>query len=180
MVKGNSPKLFEAPGALDWAAVPVSHQVTGTGHGRREKRTSQVMDAPDHIRAVFPHARQVFLIERYVTRKVRKRKKNSRRYKTTEVRTAVAALGITSLSAREAAPVHLAGYIRGHWSIENKIHWSVLRGAPACRMTWHRKLHGELLQHTSRGVVLVVAAGLTLAVSGHAPWCNTCGVTTPC
>ncbi len=56
----------------------------------------------------------------------------------------------------------------------------VLRGSSACRMTWHRKLHGELLQHTSRGVVLVVAAGLTLAVSGYAPWCNTCGVTTRC
>jgi DDE_Tnp_1-associated/Transposase DDE domain len=26
-VKGNTPKLFEAPGALNWAAVPVSHQV---------------------------------------------------------------------------------------------------------------------------------------------------------
>jgi hypothetical protein len=35
----------------------------------------------------------------------------------------VAALCITSLSAREAAPVHLAGYVRRHWSIENKIHY---------------------------------------------------------
>ncbi len=39
------------------------------------------------------------------------------------ITTAVAALCITSLSAREAAPEHLAGYVRGHWSIENKIHW---------------------------------------------------------
>ncbi len=122
-VKGNTPKLFGALDALDWAAVPVSHQAAGSGHGRSEKRTIQVMDAPGHIRAIFPHARQVFLIERYVTRKVRQRRKNSRRYKTVEVKTAVAALGITSLSAREAAPVHLAGYVRGHWSIENKIHW---------------------------------------------------------
>jgi hypothetical protein len=30
---------------------------------------------------------------------------------------------VTSLSAREAAPEHLAGYVRRHWSIENKIHW---------------------------------------------------------
>ena len=35
----------------------------------------------------------------------------------------MAVLGITSLSAREAAPAHLAGYVRGHWAIENKIHW---------------------------------------------------------
>jgi hypothetical protein len=32
-------------------------------------------------------------------------------------------LGVTSLSAREAAPEHLATYARGHWSIENKVHW---------------------------------------------------------
>jgi len=42
---------------------------------------------------------------------------------------AVAVLGVTSLSAREAAPEHLAGYVRGHWSIENKIHWVRSPGA---------------------------------------------------
>jgi predicted transposase YbfD/YdcC len=31
--------------------------------------------------------------------------------------------GVTSLSSREAAPEHLATYVREHWSIENKIHW---------------------------------------------------------
>jgi predicted transposase YbfD/YdcC len=122
-VKGSTPGLFSAIDALDWAAVPVSHQATGTGHGRTEKRTTRVMDAPEQVRALFPHARQVFLIERCVTRKVRRRKKNSRKYKTVTVRSAVAALCITSLSAREAAPEHLAGYVRGHWCIENKIHW---------------------------------------------------------
>jgi len=40
-----------------------------------------------------------------------------------QVRSAVAVLGVTSLSAREAAPEHLAGYVRGQWTIENKIHW---------------------------------------------------------
>jgi len=69
----------------------------------------------------------VFLVERYTTRKVRKRIKNSRRYKTVQVKTAIAVLGITSLSFREAAPEHLATYVRGHWSIENKIHWVMSR-----------------------------------------------------
>ncbi|MGH3124884.1 MAG: ISAs1 family transposase [Streptosporangiaceae bacterium] len=122
-VKLNTPALYAAIDSLDWAAVPVSHQSEEKGHGRREKRTIQVLDATGEIRALFPHARQVFLIERYVTRKVRKRKKKSRRHKTVEVRSAVAALCITSLSSREASPEHLAGYIRRHWSIENKIHW---------------------------------------------------------
>ncbi|MGH3847284.1 MAG: ISAs1 family transposase [Pseudonocardiaceae bacterium] len=122
-VKANTPRLLAELDALDWAAVPVGHQSTETGHGRTERRTIQVMDAPERIQSMFPHVEQVFLIERYVTRKVRKRRKNSRRYTTTEIKTAVAALCITSLSAREAAPEHLAGYVRGHWSIENKIHW---------------------------------------------------------
>ncbi len=122
-VKTNTPTLFTALDALDWAGVPIGHQVTETGHGRRERRTIQVLDAPDHIRSLFPHVGQVFLIERYVTRRVRRRRKNSRRYTTKVITTAVAALCLTSLSAREAAPEHLAGYVRGHWSIENKIHW---------------------------------------------------------
>jgi predicted transposase YbfD/YdcC len=122
-VKRNTPTLFDAIDALPWVEVPVGHQVSETGHGRREKRTIQVTDATPQIRALFPHARQVFLIERYVTRRVRKRRKNSRKYKTVEVNSAVAALCITSLSSREASPEHLAGYVRGHWAIENKIHY---------------------------------------------------------
>ena len=122
-VKTNTPTLFTDLDALDRAAVAVSHQSTETGHGRRERRTIQVLDAPDHIRSLFPHIEQVMLIERYTTRKVRTRRKNSCRYTTKTITAAVAALCITSLSAREAAPEHLAGYVRGHWAIENKIHW---------------------------------------------------------
>ncbi len=121
IVKENTKGLYQRLNDLDWAAVPVSHRAVDTGHGRREVRTIQVMDAPADLG--FPHAAQVFLIERYTTRKVRKRIKNSRRYKTVQVKTAVAVLGITSLSAREAAPQHLATYVRGHWSIENRLHW---------------------------------------------------------
>jgi predicted transposase YbfD/YdcC len=122
-VKRNTPGLYDDLDALDWASVPVQHETTETGHGRHEHRTIQVMDAPDHIRARFPHARQVSLIERYVTRTVRKRKDNGRGYKKVTVRTAVAVFVITSLDAREAGPEHLAGYVRRHWRIENKIHY---------------------------------------------------------
>jgi hypothetical protein len=30
---------------------------------------------------------------------------------------------VTSLTAREAGPDHIAAYIRSHWGIENEIHW---------------------------------------------------------
>jgi predicted transposase YbfD/YdcC len=121
IVKHNQKGLFERLDTLDWASVPVAHTTIDKGHGRRETRTIQVLDAPEDLG--FPHVAQVFLIERYTTRKVRKRTKGSRKYRTVEVKTAIAVLGITSLSAREAAPHHLATYVRGHWSIENKIHW---------------------------------------------------------
>jgi predicted transposase YbfD/YdcC len=122
-VKRNTPGLHDALDALDWASVPVQHQVTESGHGRHERRTIQVMDAPEHIRKRFPHARQAALIERYVTRTARKRKNHGRGYKKVTIRSAVAVLVITSLDAREAAPEHLAGYVRRHWRIENQIHY---------------------------------------------------------
>jgi hypothetical protein len=116
----NSPRSAGAPAAdpsldgLDWAHVPVPHVTEEKGHGRRERRTIQVMDAPAQVRARFPRARQVALIERHVTRTVRKKK--GRRHVRATVKSAVAVFLITSLDARQAAPGHLAGYVRGHWT----------------------------------------------------------------
>ena len=53
-VKGNTPKLYDALDALDWGQSPVQHQAAGTGHGRRERRTIQVMDAPVPSRTCSP------------------------------------------------------------------------------------------------------------------------------
>ena len=102
-VKRNTPRLWEELDALDWASVPVQHATEEKGHGRRESRTIQVMDAPAHcVKARFPHVRQVALIERYVTRTVRVKK--GKRWVKKQVKSAVAVFIITSLDAREAAP----------------------------------------------------------------------------
>src|SRR5439155_535045 len=67
--------------------------------------TLQVLPAPDGI---FPHAVQAFLIERTV-----------RDPHSGELRSAAAALGITSRSAeRGATPEIIATAARGHWDIE--------------------------------------------------------------
>ena len=121
IVKQNTRTLYDKIDTLDWTNAPIAHETLDVGHGRRDKRTIRVRDAPEDLG--FPGAAQVFLLERYTTRTIRKRPKGSRRYKKTQVRTAVAVLGVTSLSAREAGPEHLAGYVRGQWTIENKIHW---------------------------------------------------------
>ena len=119
-VKLNTPRLWGELDALDWAKAPrlVTEE---RGHGRWERRTVQVMNAPDHIRKRFPHARQVALVERYVTRITRVKK--GRNWTRKSVRSAVAVFIITSLDAREASPAHIAAYVRGHWTIENKVHW---------------------------------------------------------
>ena len=107
-VKDNQPRLFDALDALPCACVPVQHVMTGRAHGRDETRTIQVLPAPA---GMFPNAAQAFLIERHVA----------------DLHgnpvSAVAALGITSLTPQRAGPAAIAGHVRGHWGIENKLHY---------------------------------------------------------
>jgi predicted transposase YbfD/YdcC len=119
--KRQPERPVRAAGCPGLGIGPVTHKSAGTGRGRKETRTIQVLDAPADLG--FPHVAQVFLIEGHTIRKVRRRRKNSRKYTTRKIRSAIAVPGITSLSAREAAPEHLAACVRGHWTIENKIHW---------------------------------------------------------
>ena len=88
IVKANQPNLFAQLDSLDWSTTPL-HTTENTGHGRAERRTIRVRPAPEDID--FPHAAQVFLIERYVTDT--KTGKNS----------AIAVLGITSRDATRAS-----------------------------------------------------------------------------
>ena len=107
-VKENRRSLFDAIDALPWENVPVAHAATDKGHGRITTRTIQVLPAPEGL--PFPHASQVFLIERHVTdlhgRPV----------------SAVAALGVASPEPERADAASLARYVREQWSIES-LHW---------------------------------------------------------
>lgn len=107
-VKENQPSLFACLNALPWKDVPVSHSQTDCGHGRITRRTMQVLPAPDDL--PFPHVHQVFLLERYVTDL------------TGAPTSAVAVLGVTSLTANQAGSPSLAVAVRGHWGIES-LHW---------------------------------------------------------
>jgi predicted transposase YbfD/YdcC len=62
-VKDNQPLLFAQLNALPWTQTPITHVEHDRGHGRTERRTIQVLPAPDTIN--FPHAAQAFLVERY-------------------------------------------------------------------------------------------------------------------
>ena len=118
-VKGNQAGLYAALNALSWARAG-RHATSVEGHGRRERRSHLVMDAPGEIRDLFPGIRQVARIVR--TRTVTTWKNNGkRRARVTRTSTETVYL-VTSLSAREAAPEHIAAYARQHWSIENQVH----------------------------------------------------------
>ena len=103
-VKGNMPTLYRKLKKLPWAAIPATSAVS-TGHGRRARRTIKVMIVPAWIE--FDGAAQVAQLRRTVT-------KNGK--KTVEVVYLIT-------SDRDAGPAALAAWVRGHWEIENKLHW---------------------------------------------------------
>ncbi len=107
-VKQNQPTLFAALDALPWVDTPIAHRDVDTAHGRVTTRTIQTLPTPTDL--PFPHVNQVWLIERYVTGP------------TGTPRSAVAALGLTSLTDTRATPEQVATLVRDHWGIES-LHW---------------------------------------------------------
>ena len=109
-VGGNQPRLYAAIDALPWTQIAVEHATIDRGHGRIEIRTIRTLPVTPAIAALFPHAAQAFLLERYI-------------YDTGgKPLGAVAVLGITNLTTDQADPAALLAYVRGHWSIES-LHW---------------------------------------------------------
>ena len=108
-VKANQPTLLDRCQRLAWHRVPVLDRTRDRAHGRVELRTLKAVTV-HHFG--FPHAAQVL----EVTRKTRGLH-NTRRWRTVTV------YAITSLTFAQASPARLADYLRGHWSIENGLHY---------------------------------------------------------
>lgn len=112
-VKENQPVLHDRLDSLPWQLAPRL-EYAERGHGRTEKRTIQVLPLGDYrgfAPITFPHATHAFLIERDITHHHNDRT------------SAHAVLGITSLTADHAHPARIHDYVRGHWGIENRLHW---------------------------------------------------------
>lgn len=107
-VKENRAALYAACDALPWASTPIAHQYTQRGHGRITRRTIRVLPAPQDL--PFPHVKQVYLIERYVTDTAG------------QSPSAAAAIGVTNLTDALAGPAELATYTQDHWGVES-LHW---------------------------------------------------------
>jgi DDE family transposase len=112
-VEGNQPRLRRQLAALPWRQVDAAHRRVETAHGRREIRTLKVVTIAEGIE--FPYARQAVQI----TRKTRPASPRGRkgRWRTETV------YAITDLAPHQARPDELAAWIRGHWQIENGLHW---------------------------------------------------------
>jgi predicted transposase YbfD/YdcC len=119
-VKGNQASLHAALHDLCRAGAR-RHVTRDKGHGRHETRRHLVMDAPEEIKALFPHAAQVAKVIR--TRTVTSWKHNGKKRTRVTETSSETVYVITSLTAREAAPEHIAFYIRRHWGIENEVHY---------------------------------------------------------
>ena len=113
-VKGNQPRLRRQLAGLPWHEVEPAHRSVETAHGRREIRTTRVVAIAAGI--AFPHAVQAIQIVRR-TRPVSARTGKAGRWRTETV------YAITDLRPHQASPADLAGWIRGHWQIENAVHW---------------------------------------------------------
>jgi predicted transposase YbfD/YdcC len=108
-VKGNQPLLRQALIRLPWAQAPGSRR-RGSGHGRTESRSIKVIDLDGtDAQALFPTARRAIKV-------VRRRRVADRRPSVEIV------YAITSMDHRAADPRLLAGWLQGHWAIENSVH----------------------------------------------------------
>jgi predicted transposase YbfD/YdcC len=107
IVKRNQPGLHAQLAALPWRDVPVACTKRERGHGRTERRTLKVTSVARGL--AFPHAAQAIQIIR--RRKVKKKWSRETCY------------AVTSLTITQASPGQLAAITRGHWGIEDRLHW---------------------------------------------------------
>lgn len=109
-VKRNQPSLHRQLTALPWDQVPAVHLTRDKGHGRIESRAVKLTAVTAGIG--FPHARLAIQLTR------RRRLLTSRTSHHTET-----VYAITDLSWGEIRADQIAETIRGHWGIENRLHW---------------------------------------------------------
>ena len=113
-VKGNQPGLlaavqgaFERAGEAEFVGVTHdTHVEFDDRHGRHEERCVTVLPAPDGLPAEWVGASAVVQV-------CRERVVGGVRASTTHY----------SLSSYAGTAAELAGFVRGHWGIENGLHW---------------------------------------------------------
>ncbi len=140
-VKANQPTLHRQLRTLPWRDIPAADLTRDKGHGRVESRTVKITAVSTGI--VFPHARGAVQVTR------RRRSLRSGRWHTETV------YAITDLDQLQIHPVEIADILRGHWHIENKLHWvrDVTFGEDLSQI---RTRHGPAVMATLRNLAISV------------------------
>jgi predicted transposase YbfD/YdcC len=107
VIKRNQPSLYAQLASLPWRDIPKAYDKREHGHGRTERRTLKVTTIACGL--TFPHATQAIQI-------VRRRKLKGTWSRETSY-------AVTSLTLAQATYTQLAAIIRGHWGIEDRLHW---------------------------------------------------------
>ncbi|WP_338673841.1 ISAs1 family transposase [Streptomyces sp. SCSIO 30461] len=107
-IKNNQRGQARQLHALPWKDIPVIHRDDARGHGRHEQRIVQVVTVAGLL---FPYAAQVLRIKR------RRRLYSAKKWSSETV------YAITDLPAEEANATEIASWARGHWTVENTVHW---------------------------------------------------------
>lgn len=108
-VKRNHPGLHRQLRTLPWAKIPPVDVTHDKGHGRIESRTVKLTTVGAGIG--FGHARLAIQLTR------RRRSQTSGRCHTETV------YAVTDLTWADIRADQIADAIRGHWGIENRLHW---------------------------------------------------------
>ena len=116
------------------------HSSIDKAHGRIETRTLWTStELNDYLN--FPYVAQVFCLHRDTTLLPSEKHRSETVY------------GLTSLSTQKADPARLQELIRGHWSIENRLHWvrDVTFDEDHCRI---RKANGAQVMASLRNLAI--------------------------
>lgn len=112
-MKDNQPSVAERLVSEPWGDRRPDCVEKDRGHGRREIRTLRVRPVPsDAPLPGFPSARQMLMMTR-----------ERARLDGTPIGEMEVVFAITSLTRKQATPRQIARMIRGHWLIENGLHY---------------------------------------------------------
>lgn len=108
-VKANAKTLRSQIASANWAPNQPQYRTSEKAHGRTSTWEVTTLNAPARID--FPDSRQILRIQR------------GRAEHHTGQDTGEIVYAITSLPPEMADAAALAGLLRGHWGIENRLHW---------------------------------------------------------
>ncbi len=132
-IKNNQRGQARQLHALPWKEIPVIHRDDARGHSRHEQRLVQVVTVEGLL---FPQAAQALRIQR------RRRLYGAKKWSSETV------YAVTDLPAEEANAAEIASWARGHWTVENTVHW--------CRDVTFNEDKSQVRTHNAPAVLAVL------------------------